>query len=50
MDKCSDGIPSDHYIFAIPLALEPFDGVELDLGLGFAIELHLIREQAHLSC
>lgn len=43
-----DSIPSDHHIFAIWLALQPFDDIQLDLGLSLAIQLHLVREQAHL--
>lgn len=44
-----DSIPSHHHIFAIWLALQAFDDVQLDLGLCLSIELHLVREQAHLS-
>ncbi len=48
-DKRANSIPSDHHIFAIWLGLQAFHDIQLDLGLSLAIELHLIREQAHLS-
>lgn len=41
-------VPSDHHIFAIWLGLQAFYGLQLDLGLGLPVELHLIRQQSNL--
>ena len=40
--------PCDHHIFPIRLGLQALDGLQLDLSLGLAVELHLVGQQTDL--